>query len=66
MWRLQPDGLLGQTWRAEAELRGASEEEAEKFRERGNELRGCRHAHDRFCTRPQPQEPRAGRVVVQD
>ena len=45
---MQLDGLLGQTWNASAVIK-QSDDEVEEYRVQGDELLGCKHAHDRFC-----------------
>ena len=55
--RLQPNGLLGQTWNATAPMWHSDEQVAE-YREAQDQLLGCQRQHDRFCQaaqHPQPQ-----------
>ena len=47
--QLRPEGLLGQTWNATARMRH-SDEEVSEYREREDDLLGCDHMHDRFCS----------------
>ena len=47
---LQPQGLLGQTWNASAEVK-SSDTEADEYREQGGDVLGCQHQHDKFCSR---------------
>ena len=47
--RLQPEGLLGQTWNSTAIIR-QTDDEVEQYREQHNDLTGCLHTHDKFCT----------------
>ena len=48
---MQLDGLLGQTWNASAVIK-QSDDEVEEYRLQGDDLLGCKHAHDRFCHAP--------------
>ena len=44
----RPDGLLGRTWNATADM-SSSNDRMEEYRERSDDLLGCAHMHDRFC-----------------
>ena len=43
----RPDGLLGRTWDQTVDTARSN---TEQYRERRDDLRGCEHAHDRFCS----------------